>query len=188
MAKRNSPFPDGLSLLQSLLRTCPEFGEIAAAGGLTAVQVLLKPAPAKPSKSKTPPHIAAGTVAVLNADSLGLLEAANGKAPEPMFRITIREDVWAKLTPRGREAFLYTCLSRMSVVAKDDADSDDTGYTCSLVSFPIQTFDAVLTRYGRWDQTEVLDEGGDEDEVEPNGSRSAASVTPDALASTDEDG
>ena len=167
--KRNTPFPAGQAIVQTFLKTCPEFAELAASGGAHVIRVLLKAAPATPSKSKALPHLTAVSVKAMNSDDYGILEAGQAKVEDPLFKFTVKEDAWAKLTPRGREAAIYTAMCRCIVTPKDDADSDDTGFTCSVASYPVQTFDRVIEKYGRWDQTDVLydsesDKGGEDSE------------------------
>ena len=192
--KRNPPFPEGLSVVVKLLQTRPELGDLAAAGGQNAVQVLLKAAPKKPAKpGLTPIHLNFCKISTIKADDLGSLEAA--KAPkasaDPLFKITVSEAVWARLTPRGREAALYVALLRCHVV-ESEAEDDDTGYTCSVLKFPIQTFQSVLDTYGRWDETELLDpptaSDEDEDEIQDSDDPDetprlrARHLNPDAIA------
>lgn len=199
--KRNPPFPDGQAVVTRLLQTCPEFGSLAAAGGSNAIWVFLKAAPKKPGKpSLNPPHLNLCKIATYKGDDLGSFEAA--KAPkasaDPLFKITLSEAVWSRLTPRGREAGLYSALMRCHVVENDSDDSEDTGYTCTVLKYPIQTFQAVLDKYGRWEDTELLDPpapaDSDEDEIQDSDdpdeiaattltrTRRAKDLNPDAIA------
>ncbi len=183
--KRNPPFPDGQAVVTRLLQTCPEFGALAAAGGVNAIWVLLKAAPKKPGKpGLNPIHLNFCKIATVKGDDLGGLEVA--KAPkasaDPLFKLTVSEAVWARLTPRGREAGLYGALLRCHVVENDSDDSEDTGYTATVLKFPIQTFQAVLDKFGRWEDTELLDpptpaEDQDEDDIQD-------SDDPDEIAAT----
>lgn len=68
--------------------------------------------------------------------------------PKDFFVIEVSEEVWNRLTSKGREALIDHELSHL------DIQTDDDGFTnLAIVGHDVTEFEAVLRRHGLWNES-----------------------------------
>lgn len=82
------------------------------------------------------------------ADEHGLREDYDPENPQEFFVVEVSEEVWERLTAKGRRALVDHELSHLDI-----AHDDDGNVKLAVVGHDITEFEGVLRRHGLWNET-----------------------------------